>query len=80
MKVDPPIGRSDHCVLACQISVGANVPYITIYCHVSFKSKANGDNSREDLLILQWRNIFNAPCSVSTLNVALLDIISRRIP
>ena len=80
VKVDPPIGRSDHCILACQISVGANIPNITISRHVFFKSKANWDNIRDDLLNLQWRNVFNAPCPVSSLNVALLDIISRRIP
>ena len=79
-SIGTPVGRSDHCLISCDIKVVQNISNITISKKVYIKSRANWDTISGDIANISWPQIFNDNDPASRLNSILVDIIDRRIP
>ena len=75
-----PIGSSDHLGLACTIQLDFPVPDFTITREVIIKSRINWNGIDLAFNSVVWRDIYNAPCPITALNVKLLDMKSRFVP
>ena len=80
VETTAPIGTSDHRGLACKIQLNFPIPDFTITREVIIKSRINWDGIYHSFNSIAWRDVYDAPCSVSALNSVLLDLKSRFVP
>ena len=75
-----PIGGSDHSVISFKLIVDFEVPNITFSRTVHLKSRADWTGISRDISNINWSTIYSSNNQIESLNSALLNIISRRIP
>ena len=75
-----PLGTSDHRGLSCKVQLSFPIPNFTITRQVILRSRINWDGIYRAFNSIVWREIYNAPCPISALNLVLLDIILRFVP
>ena len=80
VQTTSPIGSSDHRGLCCRIQLDFPLPDFTISREVIIKSRINWDGIYRTFNGIVWRDIYNAPCPVTALNLILLDMKSRFVP
>ena len=75
-----PIGSSDHKGLACRVQLDFPVPDFSITREVIIKSRINWNGINRTFDSIIWRDVYNAPCPITALNLRLLDMKSRYVP
>ena len=80
VQSNAPIGSSDHHSLACKIQLDFPIPDFTITREVFIKSRINWDGIERAFSSIVWSDIYNAPCSITALNLILTDLINRFVP
>ena len=78
--VKPPLGNSDHCLLAFKLKMLFKIPDVRFSRKVYLKGRANWAGVVNDVENLDWHNVFQSPNMIDSLNSALVGILNNRIP
>ena len=78
--VGSPVGTSDHATLSLVIKAEQTVPDVSYSRRVYLKSQADAIGIENDLLHVNWSQIYNEDEPVVRLNECFCNIINRRIP
>ena len=80
VKVKPPLGTSDHCIVSFNLKLTFQIPDIRFERRVYLKERTDWCAVLRDVQSIRWGSIFRSPNPVDLLNDELVNIINRRVP
>ena len=79
VPVGSPFWTSDHSAVFIDVVLEQTVPHLVCRQEVYLKNSVDWELVRGDVKSLDWNEIIRSPCSVSSLNKALLCFIRDRV-